>query len=350
MIWLTWRQLRVQGAVVYAAALALAVAYLATRSGVLSLSHANLDDFLSTLEASRRDATLYKIGTLTVWAVPAAIGAFWGAPTVARELEAGTHRLIWSQSITRDRWLATRLGVGVVAAMAATALVSLAFSWWCSPIDKAVNGGQSSDMFGVPRIVPEIFGARGIAPIGYAAFAFMLGVAAGALIRRTVPAMAVMLVVYIVVQVAMPSLVRPHLAADAVKTVAITRDSLHGLMGKGPDQINQLDVGADLPGAWVRGNQTIGGNGVPLTEIPSWVVGCLAPPPTPGQPQPGPGGPNDAETSACFDRLASEGIRQRIHYQPASHYWMLQWREAGMMLLAAGGLAGLSFWRVRRLS
>ena len=225
MIWLTWRQLRVQGAAVYAAVLTLALIFLATRSGVLSLSHSNLDDFLASLESIRRDATLYKVGVLAIWAVPAVIGAFWGAPTVARELEAGTHRLIWSQSITRDRWLATRLGVGVGAAMAATALVSLAFSWWCSPIDKAVNGGQSSDLFGVPRIAPEIFGARGIAPIGYAAFAFMLGVAAGALIRRTVPAMAVMLVVYIVVQVAMPSLVRPHLAADAVKTVTITRDS-----------------------------------------------------------------------------------------------------------------------------
>jgi len=349
MIWLTWRQLRVQGAVVYAAVLALAVAFLVTRSGVLSLSHTNLDDFLASLEASRRDSTLYKVGTLVIWAVPAVIGAFWGAPTVARELEAGTHRLIWSQSITRDRWLATRLGVGVVGAMTATALVSLAFSWWCSPIDKAVNGGQSSDLFGVPRIVPEIFGSRGVAPIGYAAFAFLLGVAAGALIRRTVPAMAVMLVVYIVVQVAMPSLVRPHLAADAVKTVTITRDSLHGLMGRGPDQVTQLDVGADLPGAWVRGNQTIGSNGAPLTEIPSWVVGCLGgPPPAPGQARTT--DRNDAAVTACFDRLASEGIQQRIHYQPASHYWTLQWRETGLMLLAAGGLAGACFWRVRRLS
>ncbi|HET6168456.1 MAG TPA: ABC transporter permease subunit [Marmoricola sp.] len=349
MTWLTWRQLRVQAAVVYAAVLALALALLATRSGVLSLSHANVDAFLANLEASRRDATLYEIGTLVVWAVPAVIGAFWGAPVVARELEAGTHRLVWTQSVTRSRWLAIRLGVGVVAAMAATALVSLTFSWWCSPIDKAVNGGQSSDMFGVPRIVPEIFGARGIAPIGYAAFAFMLGVAAGALIRRTVPAMAVMLVIYIVVQVAMPSLVRPHLAADAVKTITITRDNLHGLMGRGPDQIDELDVGADLPGAWVRGNRTIGSNGAPLVEIPSWVVDCLAPPPAPGQ-RPAPGDGNDAATAACFDRLASEGIRQRIHYQPASHYWTLQWRETGLMLLAAGGLAGLCFWRVRRLS
>jgi hypothetical protein len=350
MTWLTWRQLRVQGAVVYAAALALAVAFLATRHGVLSLSHANIDDFLANLEASRRDATVYKVGTLVVWAIPAVIGAFWGAPTVAREIEAGTYRLIWSQSITRSRWLAIKLGVGVLAAMGATALVSLTFAWWCSPIDKAVNGGQSSDMFGVPRIVPEIFGARGIVPIGYAAFAFVLGVAAGALIRRTVPAMAVMLVVYVVVQVTMPSLVRPHLAADAVKTITITRDNLHGLMGKGPDQINELDVGADLPGAWVRANQTIGSNGEPLTEIPSWVVGCLAPPPTPGQARPVPGGPDDAATRACFDRLASEGIRQQVRYQPASHYWTLQWRETGLMLAAAGALAGLCFWRVRRLS
>jgi hypothetical protein len=350
MTWLTWRQLRVQGAVVYAALLAFALAFIATRSGIVSMSHANLDDFLVNLEASRRDATLYKVGTLVVWAVPAVIGAFWGAPTVARELETGTHRLIWTQSITRGRWLATKVGIGAVATMAATALISLAFAWWCAPIDSAVNGGHSSDLFGIPRIAPEMFGARGVAPIGYAAFAFVLGVTAGALIRRTVPAMAVMLVAYIVVQIAMPMLVRPHLAPSSTQTAAITRDSLHGIMGNGPDQINQLDVDLDVPGAWVRSNQTIGADGDPLTVIPTWVIGCLSPPPAPGQERPAPGGPDDTATTACFDRLASEGIRQRVRYQPASHYWTLQWREAGLMLLAAGGLTGVCFWRVRRLS
>jgi hypothetical protein len=39
---------------------------------------------------------------------PAFIGAFWGAPLIARERETGTLRLAWTQSITRRRWLGTK--------------------------------------------------------------------------------------------------------------------------------------------------------------------------------------------------------------------------------------------------
>ena len=44
-------------------------------------------------------------------ALPALVGAFWGAPLVARELESGTYRLAWAQSVTRTRWLAVKLAV-----------------------------------------------------------------------------------------------------------------------------------------------------------------------------------------------------------------------------------------------
>ena len=53
-------------------------------------------------------------------ALPALIGLFWGAPLIARELEAGTHRLVWNQSVTRGRWLAVKLGLIGLAAAAAT--------------------------------------------------------------------------------------------------------------------------------------------------------------------------------------------------------------------------------------
>ena len=42
--------------------------------------------------------------------MPALIGAFWGAPLITREFEAGTFRLAWNQSVTRARWLAIKLG------------------------------------------------------------------------------------------------------------------------------------------------------------------------------------------------------------------------------------------------
>ena len=60
-----------------------------------------------------------------------------------------------------------------------------------------------------------MFGPRGIVPAGYAAFAFVLGVAAGILLRRTVPAMAATLVVFAAVQVAVPFAVRPYVRPGA---------------------------------------------------------------------------------------------------------------------------------------
>jgi len=55
------------------------------------------------------------------------------------------------------------------------------------------------------------FDAHGITPLGYAAFAFTLGVTSGVLIRRAIPAMAITLAIFAAVQVAMPLWIRPHL-------------------------------------------------------------------------------------------------------------------------------------------
>ena len=112
---------------------------------------------------------------------PALIGLFFGAPLIARELETGTFRLAWTQSVTRRRWLAVKLGLVGLAAMAFGGLLTWMVDWWASPIDAA-----NQNRFGLAN-----FGFHGVAPIGYAAFAFALGATAGVLLRRTVPAMAV---------------------------------------------------------------------------------------------------------------------------------------------------------------
>jgi hypothetical protein len=115
-----------------------------------------------------------------VLVLPALIGLFWGAPLIARELEAGTHRLVWNQSVTRTRWLAVKLGLVGLAAVTAAGLGSLAVDWWSDPIDKT-----AFDQF--PRMEPLLFGTRGIVPVAYAAFAFALGVTIGMLVRRRSP-------------------------------------------------------------------------------------------------------------------------------------------------------------------
>ena len=130
-----------------------------------------------------------------VIAIPCVLGMFWGAPLAAREFETGTFRLAWTQGSTRIRWLAVKLAVVGAASVAVAGLLSLMVTWWSSPIAAAQMG---------VRLDPGIFAEGGIAPVGYAAFAFAFGVTAGLLSRRTLPAMAVTLGIFVAVWFAFP--------------------------------------------------------------------------------------------------------------------------------------------------
>lgn len=345
MMWLTWRQLRANLIVIGVGALALGLAAALTGPHLADVYAESADTFLAWVATQNVDQQVYIVGMAAGYVVPAIVGAFWGAPMIARELEAGTHRLAWTQGVTRTRWLATKLGLGLLVASAVAGLISLGMTWWAHPIDQAVAAGSSDpdSIFSVGRILPVLFASRGIAPIGYAVFAFVLGILAGAMIRRTVPAMAVTLAVYTALQIVMPMWIRPHLVEPVDKIGAITADNLHGIRGHGPRQIDELDVEIEVPAGWTLSTETVDAAGKTVDTIPSWVVQCL---PGPGEEQPVGGG----QIEACFDRLADEGYRQEVVVQPAGHYWALQWRETGLLFGGAALLAGACFWRVRRLS
>ncbi|ADB49313.1 ABC transporter permease subunit [Conexibacter woesei] len=348
MIWLTWRQFRAQGAIVSVAVAAIALALAATGAGLADLKDASESSFFQAFTSDSARSALYYTGYMAVLAAPAIVGVFWGAPLVARELESGTHRLVWNQTVTRTRWLATKAGFTCLAAMVVVGLLSLVVSWWSSPIDAVVNNGHGAEgFFGLPRISPAVFDARGIAPIGYAAFAVALGVTAGAVIRRTVPAMAVTLAVFVAVQVAVPLWIRPNLGPTE-HTFAITAQNLRGLIveGDGPieagapaDAVKELHVTLGRPGAWIVSQQTLDTSGKPLDTLPGWIAECV--------PDPGPG-PGPTGRPACFARLAEQGYRQRVTYQPASRYWTLQAYETAVFAGLAAALFGFSFWWVRR--
>ena len=111
MIWLTWRQFRGSAALVLGALAAggrRARGHRAPSSRTSSRVSGE-DFFTSSAPTTPRRPSSCSAPALA-YAVPAVVGVFWGAPMVARELEAGTHRLVWNQSITRTRWLATKLG------------------------------------------------------------------------------------------------------------------------------------------------------------------------------------------------------------------------------------------------
>ena len=114
------------------------------------------------------DRLLFNGGIVVLAVAPAVIGIFWGAPLVARELETGTYRLVWNQSVTRARWLAVKLGFSVLAVAIAVAILTTAISWWAHPIDGA-KGGQRGSL--VSHMTPVAFAMRGVVPVGYAVFA-----------------------------------------------------------------------------------------------------------------------------------------------------------------------------------
>jgi hypothetical protein len=351
MIWLTWRQFRAAGATMAAALAALAVILAVTGPGLAddystgiaacTSQGGDCSDFVARFFQDHRSTGLAV--TSVVLVLPALIGIFWGAPLIARELDAGTHRLVWNQSVTRTRWLAIKLGLVGLAAVAVVGLGSFAVDWWSDPIDKAAAAADD-----VSRIEPLLFGARGIAPMGYAAFAFALGVTLGMLIRRTIPAMALTLAIFVGLQVAMPELVRPHLITPTRATVEVTPSNVEEFIFQGPD--GPLEVGAQATekGAWILSSHTVDASGRTVDTITgqpslSPTSGPCAPGEAPAQAE-GPG----EDLAPCLAELTRLGYRQRVTYQPASRFWPLQWRETAIYTALALALSGFCFWWLRR--
>jgi ABC-type transport system involved in multi-copper enzyme maturation permease subunit len=330
MIWLTWRQFRTQAAVAFGAVVVILAALAATGPQLAHMYKTRGDRFLDGIGAL--DSDLYLVTVLALLILPAFIGMFWGAPLVTRELDAGTHRLAWTLT-TRTRWLVAKLGLIGLAAMAASGLLGLAVTWWSGPIDKAIaarNGAPGPGFLLFPRLAPEVFDSRGIVPIGYAAFFFVLGVTIGIVIRRTLPAMAVLGALFIVIQITMSVAVRPHLTAPDRVTTTISNHNLLNI-----NMFNHVTVTIDEPGAWLASQQTVDAAGHPAA-VPSWLVNCAA--------------RSTQERQACFTKFADQGYRQQVAYHPASSFWAIQLYETIIYLGLALLLAALCAWWIRRLS
>jgi hypothetical protein len=247
---------------------------------------------------------------------------FWGAPLLAREFEARTHQLAWTQSVTRTRWLAVRLAVVGGVALAVTAVYSLAFTWWSGPRDRLGS-----------RISPPAFEQRGIVPIAYVAFALLLGVVVGAVIRRVVPATAVTLLVLVVTVFSVQSWVRPHLFEPVEY-----RYPTYSFYGDEPAARMDTDRG------WLQSNRTIDRDGNVVSsaaELADRKAAQLCD--IPLSELEGPDGKRLLD--ACGERL---GLVDVTDVHPASRFWALQAAEFALFMGLAAALGGFSFWWVRR--
>jgi hypothetical protein len=347
MIWLTWRQFRGAAAMMSAALVVLAT--------VLALTGPDLASDYSTGIAACTQSddcgrffdrffdeyqTPFLAVTVIVLVLPALVGLFWGAPLITRELEAGTHLLVWNQSITRTRWLAVKLVLTGLAAMIAACLCSLAVTWWSGPLDRSAAPGFT-------LMGPLVFSARGIVPMGYAAFAFVLGVTVGMLARRTLPAMAVTLALFAAVQIALPLMVRPHLLPPVSSAFELSPSNVDAFgiprAGSSPRVILDSAIPGDT-GAWVLSSHLVDPSGRAVATDAAGAVVLVSV--TSGPCAPSEQQVNGFET--CIAEVNRLGYRQEATYQPFDRFWPFQWIETGIYALLTLGLTGFCFWWIRR--
>jgi hypothetical protein len=322
MMWLTWRQHRMEAAAAAAFLAVCAVILLGTGLHIHSLydgvagcmSAANPDVGCSSL-VSDFDSAVESNLSFLIWLnfAPAFVGVFIGAPLLARELESGTHRFAWTQSITRGRWLGVKLALLVPVVIGFAALFTALFTWWLWP------AGHTRGPFEA-----AFFDFQGVTPIAYSLFAFALGVAVGAVLGRTVVAMAVTLGVFLAVRLPVEFAGRAHYMTPITQTASLTALS----------QANGTTLSDGAPqGAWIlsRGFVDATGNSVSPSGL-----GSVCPPPP---------GKDSGVLNTCF---AQHGIFSRVVYQPADRWWSFQLIEAGIFVVLAAALITLAVGWVRR--
>ena len=204
MAWVTWRQHRSALIAVFAYVGALALCLLivglqlhqayAAAIGchpASSTACTGMVDHFNAIGGFLRSGILLQI-------MPPLIGAFVGAPVLAREFESGTFRYAWTQGFGRWRWaLAKLVALGFVVA-AATGAVSVLASWYFQPYFAAGNPSSiaKSAMLTLNPLDPAVFDLRGFAFAAWTLAAFAIGALAGVLIRRVLPAIVTTLAVY----------------------------------------------------------------------------------------------------------------------------------------------------------
>lgn len=301
MTWVGWRLQRTETLV--AAGILVLLAALLVPTG-LQMAHAYRQDGLAACLSfqgptcgSRLGAFQQRFESLTTLAnwftlIPGLIGVLLAAPFIF-DLEHGTYRLAWTQSITRGRWLLGKLGFAVAAA----GVLALLFTWWRGP-DVHVDG---------PLDIGN-YDTTGTVVIGYTLFALALAVALGSVWRRAAASLTVAFAGYFAARVYVDYSLRSHLVAPLRATYRGARQ---------PAFLDNAHV-ISLTGT-LHGHQVVQSGG----------GGFL-------------GGHVVVRAPAMRD------IVFHVVYQPSSHFWPLQLTETGLFVGVAAALLLFAAWWTRR--
>ncbi|OQR59985.1 hypothetical protein B6E66_32415 [Streptomyces maremycinicus] len=227
------------------------------------------------------------------------VAAFAGGALIGRELENGTARLAWAQSITPTRWLTAKLAVPALALTAGVTVLVLVYRWAWGANRVLTYGGWMGN---------DAYLSRGPAGLAYVLCALAVGVLTALLLRRALPALAV-------------SVAATGLLAFVVARYrgsfwpAVTRTSTGDTVDY-PDNAWELENGA-----------LVHGRRVP--DLGYWTCDGTA-----------------AEARRCLDDLGITGTYTTYH--PESHYWPLQLVETGVVLAVAALATAAAFVLLRR--
>jgi hypothetical protein len=311
VIWLSWRQQRTE-TLIAALVLAIVVAFVVP-SGLHIASVYDSQSIGSCVAhptagcrealdafAGRWDPLLNIVGWFNL--VPAVIGALLATPLLL-DFERGTHRLAWTQSVTRGRWLLVRLLVLALAAVLSASLLTASMTWWRAPLDAA--GSRLQDGFDF----------EGIAPTAYTLFAAALVLAIGVVLRRTATAIGLAFVAFFVIRIGIEGWVRQRFEPAVHRTWA---------EGRGPD----------LRGAWIlsqlRALRVLKGYPTDRSRIDS----CLR-------------ASTKSVDNVCLARHHVVEYASVV-YQPASRFWLFQGIETGIFGALTVALVLFSVWWIRK--
>ena len=308
MTWLVWRQHRVEliallvgaaliaATIVLGADIALRVRHELGVDSCMPLPNTNANCVDLEVRAGQY-VTPFRWLLVVLLFVPALVGSFVGGPLFARELERGTHRLIWTQAITRLRWsiwhLGAVLGVALVAAIAVGLVGGRATT---------INGGWGPDAY-------ANFDLEGPAFVSHVVFAIAVAAVVGTVSRRILAGMLAGLLLYGAMQLGIEVGVRPYYEPPVTIVYA---------QGMPLPSMNVPE------GAWRIGLDHVDkdGNVVPWERVRELNDAF----------RPGPGNFNS------LDYLAELCVYQRVRYQPADRYWRFQWTE-GLLFLVLSAAA-----------
>lgn len=295
MTWVAWRLQRNESAIVIAIMLLIAAVLVPTgiemanafhRDGLAGCTGQNPSFSCQNAIGSFQNR-FNSLDDLLSWftLVPGLIGVLLAAPFL-HELEHGTFRLAWTQSITRGRWIAWKLGVPVALALAACGAYILVTTWWREPFVR-LNG----------RMDTGTYDSEGVVALGYVLFALGAALAVGVLWRRAVAATTVAFVAYVVSRITVDTWLRHYLVSPLHATWKST--------GSAPANFFNALV-LSMSGSGPRFRVHLGGGGI---------LG--------------------GHTAVAAPSPKAAPITLHAVYQPQSHFWPLQGVETALF----GGIA-----------